>query len=67
MTLPGVHDSILDILLNLKGLIIEKSQSGVEWISLSKNTAGVVTAGDIAQSGDIKVLNPDMYITSLDA
>lgn len=44
MTLPGVHDSILDILLNLKGLIVEKSQSGVEWISLSKNTAGIVTA-----------------------
>ena len=49
MTLPGVHDSILDILLNLKGLIIEKSASGIEWISLSKNTAGVVTAADIEQ------------------
>lgn len=66
-TLPGVHDSVLDILLNLKGLVIEKPDSGVEWITLSKNTAGVVSAGDIAQAGGVKVLNPDMYITSLDA
>lgn len=65
-TLPGVHDSILDILLNLKGLIIEKSNSWIEWISINKATAGIVTAGDIKVSGDIKVLNPEMYITSLD-
>lgn len=66
-TLPGVHDSILDILLNLKGLVVEKSHSGVEWIKLSKTDAGIVTAGDITSQGGITVLNPDMYITSLDA
>lgn len=65
-TLPGVHDSILDILLNLKGLIIEKSNSWIEWISINKTTSGIITASDIKTSGDIKVLNPEMYITSLD-
>lgn len=49
-TLPGVHDSILDILLNLKGLIIEKSNAGIEWITLQKNSAGPVTAADIQVS-----------------
>ena len=66
-TLPGVHDSVLDILLNLKGLVVEKPDSGVEWITLSKKEPGIVTAGDITDAGGIKVLNPDMYITSLDA
>lgn len=66
-TLPGVHDSVLDILLNLKGLVVEKPDSGVEWITLSKKEPGIVTAGDITEAGGIKVLNPDMYITSLDA
>lgn len=66
-TLPGVHDSVLDILLNLKGLVVEKLDSGVEWITLSKKEPGIVTAGDITETGGIKVLNPDMYITSLDA
>lgn len=66
-TLPGVHDSILDILLNLKGLVVEKLDSGVEWIKLSKKEEGIVRAGDITSQGGIKVLNPEMYITSLDA
>lgn len=66
-TLPGVHDSILDILLNLKGLVIEKATTGVEWISLHKNSAGVITAADIEETAGVTVLNPDMYITSLDA
>lgn len=66
-TLPGVHDSVLDILLNLKGLVVEKPDSGVEWITLSKKEPGIVMAGDITEAGGIKILNPDMYITSLDA
>lgn len=66
-TLPGVHDSILDILLNLKGLVVEKLDSGVEWIKLSKKEEGIVKAGDITSQGGTKVLNPEMYITSLDA
>lgn len=67
VTLPGVHDSILDILLNLKGLVIEKNDSGIEWITLSKKNGGIVTAGDIKTPGGVTVHNPDMYITSLDA
>lgn len=66
-TLPGVHDSILDILLNLKGLVVEKTTPGVEWISLSKKTSGDVTAADIETVAGIKILNPEMYITSIDA
>lgn len=65
-TLPGVHDSVLDILLNLKGLVIEKDSTGIEWISLKKNTAGIITAADIQTTAGIKILNPEMYITSLD-
>jgi DNA-directed RNA polymerase subunit alpha len=65
-TLPGVRDSILDMLLNLKGLVIDKSNTGIEWLSLSKKKGGIVTAADIKCPGGISVMNPDMYITSLD-
>lgn len=65
-TLPGVRDSILDILLNLKGLIVEKSDSGIEWLTLQKKKSGIVTAADIKAPGGVTILNPDMYITSLD-
>ena len=66
-TLPGVHDSIIDILLNLKGLIIEKSDSGIEWITLSKKKGGMVTGADIKCPAGVTVHNPEMYITALDA
>ncbi len=66
-TLPGIHDSIIDILLNLKGLIIEKSDSGIEWITLSKKKGGMVTGADIKCPAGVTVHNPEMYITALDA
>lgn len=65
-TLPWVKDSILDIMLNLKGLIIDKVDAWAEWIYLSKNKAGVVTAADIKVPSNIKILNPEMYITEID-
>lgn len=65
-TLPWLRDSILDVLLNLKGLVIEKSTTGIEWLTLSKKKGGIVTAADIKCPGGVTVLNPDMYITSLD-
>jgi DNA-directed RNA polymerase subunit alpha len=66
-TLPGVHDSILDIMLNLKSLVIEKKDSGVEWISLSKKKGGIVTGADIKCPAGVTVHNTDLYITSLDS
>jgi len=67
MTLPGVHDSILDILLNLKSLVIEKSDTGIEWIQVSKKKGGIVTGADIKCPAGITIHNPELYITSLDA
>lgn len=43
-TLPGIRDSILDIMLNLKSLVLEKSDEGIVWVTLKKNKAGTVTA-----------------------
>lgn len=64
--LPGVKDSVLDIVLNLKDLVIDKKEEGIEWIKLNKNTAGNVVAWDIKTPSWIKVLNKDLYITSID-
>lgn len=65
-TLPGIKDTIVDIMLNLKGLIVDKGDTGIEWISLSKKKAGKVTAADIKLPSGITILNPDMYITEID-
>lgn len=65
-TLPGVHDSILDILLNLKHLVIEKKTTGVEWLTISKKKGGLVTGADIDTPAGITIHNTDLVITSLD-
>jgi DNA-directed RNA polymerase subunit alpha len=59
-------NTLVDIMLNLKGLVIDASQSGVQWMKLTKNKAGKVTAADISLPSGVKILNPDLYITEID-
>jgi len=65
-TLPGIKDSVVDVMLNLKWLVIKKSSNDISWITLSKNKAWVVKAADIKTSSDVEILNKDMYITEID-
>lgn len=66
-TLPGVRESVLDIMLNIKGLIIKKDSTDIEWLTLTKKKGGVVTGADIKCPSGTEILNPDMYITTVDA
>jgi len=65
-TLPWVKDSIIDIILNLKGLVLSKNEIGVEWLKLNKSKSWKVTAADIASVGWVEILNKDLYITEID-
>ena len=65
-TLPWVKDSVIDIILNLKWLVLEKGETGIEWLKLSKNKSGVVTAADIKAPAWVEILNKDLYITEID-
>ncbi len=38
-TIPGIKDSVLDILLNLKGLVVTMSGDDMEWVSIKKSKA----------------------------
>lgn len=65
-TLPGIKDSIIDIILNLKDLVLKKEEVGVEWLKLTKSKSGKVTAADIKSPAGIEILNKDLYITEID-
>lgn len=65
-TLPWIKDSILDIILNLKWLMISQVDNWETWLKLSKNKLGKVTASDIKAPSGIEILNPDLYITEID-
>lgn len=65
-TIKGVKDSILDITLNLKLLNIKKSTTEPSILTLSANKEGIVRAKDIKCPSEIEILNPDLYITTLE-
>ena len=66
-TLPGVRESVLDIMLNAKSLVVKKDSTDIEWLTITKKKGGVVTGADIKCPSGVEILNPDCYITTVDA
>jgi len=65
-TLKGVKESVLDIILNLKLLNIEKSTSDVSTITLETSKAGEIHAKDITCPSEVEIINPEQYICTLE-
>src|SRR5450631_1797228 len=65
-SIPGVREDVTDIVLNIKQLALKMPGEGPKRIVLKKQGPGKVTASDIATTGDISVLNPDLVICTLD-
>lgn len=65
-TLKGVKESVLDIILNLKQLQLKKTSKEPSVAVLKTNKEGVVLAKHIHVPSDVEILNPDLYITTLD-
>ena len=69
-TVKGVKEDVTEIILNLKSLNLKANYSDkslVKELHLIKNTPGVVTAADIDVDPEIDILNPDLYLCTLDA
>ena len=66
-TIEGVQEDVVDILLNLKGLVMKLHNRNEVTLKLKKATAGAVTGADIEQTHDVEILNPDHVIAHLTA
>lgn len=66
LALDGVKDTVLNMILNLKQLNIQKHSKEKSTITLKASKEGDVKAEDIEIPGDLEILNPDMVITTLD-
>jgi DNA-directed RNA polymerase subunit alpha len=64
-TVEGVHEDVIDILLNLKKLAIVVYAKDDAELILSKSGMGVVTAADIKLPSFVEILNPDLVIANL--
>ncbi len=65
-SLAGVREDVTDIVLNIKQLALRMEGEGPKRLHLSATGPAEVTAGMIATSGDIEVMNPDLVICHLD-
>lgn len=64
-TLEGVREDVVDIMLNLKGVVMRLHNRGEATLTLSKKGDGgeaIVTAADIQTGHDIEIINPDHVI-----
>ena len=75
--IKGVKEDVTQIILNLKKLVIKYKGDILEdtlssnklesWPTLKINkTGGIVTAADIVCPDEFEIINPDLYITTLD-
>ena len=65
-SLAGVREDVTDIVLNVKQIALKMEGEGPKRLQLSVTGPAEVKAGDIAVSGDIEVMNPDLVICHLD-
>ncbi len=65
--LDGVQEDIVDILLNIKGIVLKLHNNDEATLYLRKNGKGVVTAGDIEAGHDVEIINPEHIIAHLTA
>ncbi len=64
-TIDGVQEDVVDILLNLKGVVFKLHNREEAVLQLSKEGEGVVRAGDIVVSHDVEIINPEHVIAHL--
>ena len=65
-SIPGVREDVTTIVLNLKQVAIDMVSDTPKRMILKADGKGEVKAGQIETSGDVKILNPDLVICTLD-
>ena len=64
-TIPGVVEDVTDICLNFKSLIVDNQNPTTRTIRIEKESAGVVTGGDVETDGQVDVINTDLVLATL--
>src|SRR3954453_1354038 len=65
-SLAGVREDMTDLVLNVKQIALRMEGDQAKRLQLSATGPGEVTAGQIATSGDIEVMNPGLVLCHLD-
>jgi DNA-directed RNA polymerase subunit alpha len=61
-TIDGVQEDVVDILLNLKGVVFKLHSGNEATLRLAKRSEGPVTAADIELTHDVEIINREHVI-----
>jgi DNA-directed RNA polymerase subunit alpha len=64
-SIDGVQEDVVNILLNLKGVVFKLHNRDEVTLSLRKDGEGAVTAADIQTPHDVEIINPGHVIANL--
>lgn len=64
-SIPGIEEDVIDIMLNLKGVVVKSESDEPQTLRLDIDTTGAVLAGDIQLPAGVKVINPDWKICTI--
>ena len=65
-TIPGVKEDVTEIILNIKGIIAKLHSDDVKKVYIEAEGPCVVTADSIKADSEVEILNPELYIATLD-
>lgn len=64
-TVDGLREDVVDLLLNLKGVVFKLHNRNEVFLTLRKETPGPVVAGDIDLPHDVELINPEHVLATL--
>ncbi len=65
-TIPGVQEDVLRLMLNIKKLCLIMHEGDISNLQLDVKGEGVVTAADIIAPAEVEIVNPDLYLMTVD-
>ncbi len=66
-TVPGVREDTSELILNVKKLRLKSFSDQPVQLRLDARGPGVVTAADLVAPSDVEIVNPDLYLATLDS
>lgn len=64
--IPGVREDVLQVMLQIKQIRVMMHEGDVSHMHLDVSGEGVVTAADIHMTSELEIVNPEIYLFTVD-
>jgi len=64
--IPGVREDVLQVMLQVKQMRVKMHEGDVSHMHLDVNGEGIVTAADIQMTAELDLMNPELYLFTVD-